>query len=305
MSSQSSKNAQESHIGGASSADGEFAYAHISDDELTMESDMANLKSVRKRHWGGIDSTVKSNQAKEPTFDGQYTTSAVRMNALPTTASVASVASAASAAAAAQAIKATKLAKKLARQAIASTTASGKTEILDRFINGSAWAPGQVLSWMSSGLSPAKANIPAGAATDATEDGLDSTYNLVIWPAGRTVTINSLYTIPDPISPFTHGGISTPPTSCSGSVDPSVTGLMTSTFDENVDPVDCDIMSAGTLFERNSTGAIVPVFIDDGFDEAENRNFEVVFDDKEDVSAILEEDDDDFCILASVPDNIN
>ncbi|CAK7215578.1 hypothetical protein SBRCBS47491_002528 [Sporothrix bragantina] len=294
---------QDGVINDAHGSDDELAYSHISDEELTMGSEISNLRSTRSRLWDAPVSsglTLKALAiAKNPKTASQNLTSVAGMVTLPTAASVASATSAASAVASAQATKATKVAKKLAYKAMTTTTAAGKSEILNRFINGSAQAPGQVLSWMSTGLARSKTNISAGTAF--IED-IDSSYDLVIRPAGRAVTINSIYTIPTPISPFTTSAFSTPPNSRSGSVNPSLTGL-TSTCDEIMEPTECDIMSAGTLFERNSAGAIVPVLIDDDFNEAATRNFEVVFDDKDDAGRDFEENEDNFCILAPMSEN--
>ena len=312
-----------------SDSEDELAYSYMSDEELTMGSETANLMGARKHLWdASIDSgllsrapatsTVESNnkQLKKSTSASHTrhystATSVADMQSLRTAA--ASVVSAA-ASASAQALRAAEVAQKLARRATATTTASavaaGKVEILNRFINGTAQAPGQVLSWMTSGRSQAedkaktKAKVVVSGETDSRrDDPKESVYEFVLQPGGRSLATGSLCTTPmvTGLSPFTTSAYSTStlPTSCSGvgSVPDGAPAL-----DENIDTADCDdIMSAGTLFERNSAGRVVPVAVGGGFDEAENCDYEVVFDDRDGAEHSLEENEGDYCILASVP----
>ncbi|CAK7244426.1 MAG: hypothetical protein STHCBS139747_005964 [Sporothrix thermara] len=287
-----------------SDSEDELAYSYMSDEELTMGSETANLMGARKHLWdASIDSGLLSRAPATSTVEN--------MQSLRTAA--ASVVSAA-ASASAQALRAAEVAQKLARRATATTTASavaaGKVEILNRFINGTAQAPGQVLSWMTSGRSQAedkaktKAKVVVSGETDSRrDDPKESVYEFVLQPGGRSLATGSLCTTPmvTGLSPFTTSAYSTStlPTSCSGvgSVPDGAPAL-----DENIDTADCDdIMSAGTLFERNSAGRVVPVAVGGGFDEAENCDYEVVFDDRDGAEHSLEENEGDYCILASVP----
>ncbi|CAK7202140.1 hypothetical protein SEUCBS139899_004860 [Sporothrix eucalyptigena] len=263
-------------------SDDESAFSHVSDEELTMESEITDLRSARTNLWEhDIDSGLavrKVHKAPTPTVDRKATTTIKGM--LPTATSVASTASAASAAASTKAKKATKAAKTMARSALASTTTNvGKTEILHRFINGSARAPGQVLTWMSS-LSGDK-----------------------MMPSGRSVS--SVYTLPTPRSSGPPSLVSTPPTSRGSSPNASATALA-STSDENTDPAEYDAMSAGTLFEPGPFGHLVPI-VADGDDNQDQ--FEIVYHGKENNTPTGnvpgEENVDGFCVLAPMSNNTN
>lgn len=273
----------------------ECAYSHISDEELTGDPEISNLRGARNRPWGTeIDPRLETAAfAQVDELKVPKPVTAIMGNnksALHNTS--------ASAAAAAQAAKATHVARKMARRVIGSTNL-GNTDMLARLINGSTRAPGQLFSWVSSGFSS------PGTDSDTTNNMsyFDMNDPSLFQPTVRGMSFSTIPTLPTPRSSLPPSLYNTPPTSYGGSPNASSTNVA-STADGTMNSTDYRVMSAGTLFERGPTGDVVltsPVDAGEDLEEAEDENFEVIFamDEEATPAQTQAEDvmDDTFCVI--------
>ncbi|KAL1894230.1 hypothetical protein Sste5346_006016 [Sporothrix stenoceras] len=251
----------------AHGSDDEGGFMHMSDDQLARDSETTNLRGARNRLWGTevdqhFDAAAFGQAIEKPCSKAASNTSD------PSGTSVTFGPSTSSAAA--------RAARRMARR-VALSANIATTDILGRLINGSARAPGQICSWVSSGFSSPSSASDSTNVTAYFDINDDSVFQPSVSGTSPS-TISTTRTMARPsLSPSMY---QTPPTSCSGSANASSTNVA-STTDESLDSTDYQAMVAGTLFERGPDGNIVPTSLIQGASGAveheEIDGFEMIF----------------------------